>query len=95
MSLVGSPGTATSATRDLTQHGSLSPGLCWPLVKESHSPPTSSLQVRVLLGHKEMVIREETAICEVTGAIKSRTDRKEYSGHSMRLGTFSLFFGNN
>ena len=40
-----SPGTATSATMDLTQRGSLSPGLCRSLVKESYSssrhPPQS------------------------------------------------------
>lgn len=39
------PETATSATWTLTQHGSLSPGLCRSLVKESYSsyrcPPQS------------------------------------------------------
>ena len=47
---VGSPGTATSATGDLTQRGSLSPGLCRSLVKESYSPSSNFLQVIVLLG---------------------------------------------
>ena len=44
-SWVVSPETATSATWTLTQHGSLSPGLCRSLVKESYS----SSPVRVLL----------------------------------------------
>ena len=77
---MGSPGTATSATRDLTLCVSLSPGLCWLLVKESHSPPTSSLQVRVLLGYEEKIMTEETAICEVIGVIKPETE--EQAGRS-------------
>ena len=75
---MGSPGTATSATRDLTQRGSLSPGLCWLLVKESHSPPAPpsklSQSPALLLGHREKAIRQETAICEVRGAIKPETE---------------------
>ena len=39
---VSSPGTATSATGDLTHCGSLSPGLCRSLVKESYSSPPKS-----------------------------------------------------
>ena len=75
--LVGSPGTATSATRDLTLCVSLSPGLCWLLVKKSHSPPAApsklSQSPALLLGHREKAIRQETTICEVIGAIKPGT----------------------
>ena len=75
---MGSPGTATSATRDLTLCVSLSPGLCWLLVKESHSPPAApsklSQSPALLLGHREKAIRQETAICEVIGAIKPETE---------------------
>ena len=71
---MGSPGTATSATRDLSLCVSLSPGLCWLLVKKSHSPPTAlsklSQSPALLLGHREKVVRQETAICEVIGAVK-------------------------
>ena len=78
---VGSPGTATSASRNLAQCGSLSPGLCWLLVKKSHSPPTApskpSQSPALLLRHKEKVIRQETAICEVIGTIKPETRRTD------------------
>ena len=77
---MGSPGTATSATGDLTQRGSLSPGLCRSLVKESYSPSSNFLQVIVLLGYKEKIITEETAICEVIGVIKPET--KEQIGRN-------------
>ena len=80
-SLVGSPGTATSASRNLAHCGSLSPGLCWLLVKKSHSPPTApskpSQSPALLLGHKEKVMRQETAICEVIGTIKPETRRTD------------------
>ena len=72
---VGSPGTATSATGDLTQRGSLSPGLCRSLVKESYSPSSNFLQVIVLLGYKEKIMTEETAICEVIEVIKPEMDK--------------------
>ena len=72
-SWVVSPGTAISATMDLTQRDSLSPGLCRSLVKESYS----SSPVRVLLscwGTREY--NQETAICEVTGTIKPETEEQ-------------------
>ena len=96
-SWVVSPGTAISATMDLTQHGSLSPGLCRSLVKESYSssrrPPQSSA---LLLGYKERIIRQETAICEVIGTIKPETEEqigRESSGNYMRLGMLVLIIG--
>ena len=88
--LVGSPGTATNATRDLTLCVSLSPGLCWLLVKKSHSPPTApsklSQSPALLLGHREKVIRQETAICEVIGAVKPETEHIERSIERNTLG---------
>ena len=76
----GSSGTATRATGNLTQRGSLSPGLCRSVVKESYSPPSNVLQVRVLLGYEEKIMTEETAICEVIGVIKPETE--EQAGRS-------------
>ena len=91
------PETATSATWTLTQHGSLSPGLCRSLVKESYSssrrPPQSSA---LLLGYKERIIRQGRAICEVIGTIKPETEEqigRESSGNYMRLGMLVLIIG--
>ena len=88
---MGSPGTATNAIRDLTLCVSLSPGLCWLLVKKSHSPPTApsklSQSPALLLGHREKVIRQETAICEVIGAVKPETEHIERSIERNTLGT--------
>ena len=76
--LGGFPWTATSATWALTQHGSLSPGLCRSHVKESYSsslrPPQS--EFRSPVGVRERIIRQERAICEVIGAIKPETEEQ-------------------
>ena len=72
---MSSPGTATSATGNLTHCGSLSPGLCRSLVKESYSPSSNFLQIIVLLGYKEKIMTEETAICEVIEVIKPEMDK--------------------
>ena len=67
--------TATSATRDLTQRRSLSPGLCRSHEEITHPPAVlPSQSPALLLGHKERISREETAICEVTGAVKPETE---------------------
>ena len=93
-----SPGTATSATMDLTQRGSLSPGLCRSRVKESysssHRPPQSEFCSPV--GVQERTIRQGTAICEVIGAIKPEIEEqvgRESFGNYMRLGMLALLIG--
>ena len=74
----GFPQKGQYCLQELAQCGSLSPGLCWLLVKKSHSPPTApskpSQSPALLLGHGEKAIRQETAICEVIGAIKPETE---------------------
>ena len=94
-SWVVSLGTATSVTMDLTQRGSLSPGLCRSHVKESYSssrrPPQSEFCSPV--GVQERIIRQKRAICEVIGAIKPETEDqvgRESSGNYMRFGTLVL-----
>ena len=96
--LGGFPWTATSATWALTQRGSLSPGLCRSLVKESysssHRPPQSEFCSPV--GVQERTIRQGTAICEVIGAIKAETEEqvgRESFGNYMRLGMLVLLIG--
>ena len=74
----GFPRDGHQCLQEPAQCGSLSPGLCWLLVKKSHSPPTApskpSHTPALLLGHREKAIRQETAICEVIGAIKPETE---------------------
>ena len=96
--LGGFPWTATSATMDLTQRGSLSPGLCRSHVKESYSssrrPPQSEFCSPV--GVQDRIIRQERAICEVIGAIKPETEKqveRESFGNYMRLGMLALLIG--
>ena len=88
---MGSPGTATIATRDLSLCVSLSPGLCWLLVKKSHSPTAPSKLSQspaLLLGHREKVVRQETAICEVIGAVKPETE--EHIERSIERNTLGI-----
>ena len=55
----GFPRKGQHCLQEPAQCGSLSPGLCWLLVKKSHSPPTApskpSQSPALLLGHKEKV----------------------------------------
>ena len=94
-SWVVSPGTATSATMDLTQCRSLSPGLCRSLVKESysssHCPPQSEFCSPVGVQGEDNQTGE--SICEVIGAIKPETEDqvgRESPGNYMRLGMLVL-----
>ena len=91
-------GTATSVTMDLTQRGSLSPGLCRSHVKENYSsslrPPQS--EFRSPVGVRERIIRQERAICEVIGAIKPEIEEqvgRESFGNYMRFGLLVLLIG--
>ena len=101
-SLVGSPGTATSATVDLTQRGSLCPGLCWPLAQESYSSPVSGLQAQpescspvAAQGEDNQTGDSHLQSCR-SEAIKPNTEkkiRKEYSGNYVILGTLAFTNG--
>ena len=68
------------------------------LRKVTHLPTVlPSQSSALLLGYKERTIRQETAICEVIGAIKAETEEqvgRESSGNYMRLGMLLLLIGN-
>lgn len=100
-SLVASRGTATSATVDLTQRGSLSPGLCWPLVKQSYSSPVSCLQAQsescspVVAQGEDKQTGDSHLQSYRSEAIKPNIEKKirrEYSRNYVRLG--ALVFTN-